>query len=80
LFESGRKKGHTFSDPDLLIAALAAQAGLIVVSRDTAHFTAADVPTFDPWNWELHTAGQVLRVANADSPDALVKAVGLLGR
>lgn len=71
MFEGGRKKGHTFSDPDLLVAAAAAQAGLIVVSRDTTHFVAAGVPAFDPWSWNLHAGGRVLPVADADSPDTL---------
>jgi predicted nucleic acid-binding protein len=78
IFDSGRKRGHTFSDPDLLIAALAAQAGLIVVSRDTAHFIAAGVPAFDPWNWSVHAGDQVVRIADADSPDALAKVVELM--
>jgi predicted nucleic acid-binding protein len=78
MFEGGRKKGQTFSDPDLLIAALAAQAGLIVVSRDTRQFVAASVPAFDPWNWTLHAAGRALAVANADGPDALARAVVLM--
>ena len=78
LFESGRKKGHTFSDPDLLIAALAAHAGLIVVSCDTSHFVAAGVPAFDPWHWTLHAGDRVLRIADADGPDALAEAVALM--
>lgn len=78
MFESGRKKGQTFSDPDLLLAALAAQAGLIVVSRDTRQSVAAGVPAFDPWSWNLHVGGRVLAVADADSPDALAKVVGLM--
>ena len=36
MLEAGRKIGHTFSEPDLLIAALAALANLIVVMRRTA--------------------------------------------
>ena len=78
IFENGRKKGHTFSDPDLLIAAVAAQAGLIVVSRDTTHFVAAGVPAFDPWNWTLHAAGRVLAIADADSPDTLRRVTALM--
>ena len=42
------QKRHTFSEPDLLIAALAALSDLIVVSRDTSEFIAAGVPVFDP--------------------------------
>jgi hypothetical protein len=78
MFEVGRKKGQAFSDPDLLIAAIAAQARLIVVSRDTRQFVAACVPAFDPWNWTLHTGGRLLRVVDADSPDALTRAAKLM--
>ena len=48
LVESGRKTGHTFSQPDLIIAATALLNGLTVVSRDTAEFKRAGVPVFDP--------------------------------
>ncbi len=34
LVEEGRKTGHTFSQPDLIIAATAIQHGLTVVTRD----------------------------------------------
>jgi toxin FitB len=78
MFEGGRKKGQTLSDPDLLIGAVAAEAGLIVVSRDTRQFVATGVPTFDPWNWTLHAGGEVLPVADADAPDALSKAIAVL--
>ena len=47
--EDGRKSGHTFSQPDLLIAAIAAHHGLTVVSRDRIHFERAGVPLFNPW-------------------------------
>jgi len=36
LVEEGRKVRHTFSQPDLFIAATAQQHGLVVVTRDTA--------------------------------------------
>ena len=49
LVEAGRKAGHTFSQPDLIIAATALQHGLTVVSRDTAHYTRAGVPVLNPW-------------------------------
>lgn len=78
MLEAGRTKGRTFSEPDLLIAALAAQADLIAVSRDTSEFVAAGVPVFDPWNWTLHARNRVLPVANADGPDALAKAVAMI--
>jgi toxin FitB len=49
LVEEGRKAGHTFSQPDLIIAATAAQHGLTVVSRDTADYVRAGVPVLNPW-------------------------------
>ena len=49
IIEKGRKKGHTFSHPDVLIAATAAHHGLIVVSRDARDFIAAGVAIFNPW-------------------------------
>lgn len=50
IIETGRKSGHTFSHPDALIAATAAQHGLTVVTRDTSDFVAAGVPALNPWN------------------------------
>ena len=49
IIESGRKRGHTFSHPDVLIAASAARHGLTVVTRDTADFEAAGVAAYNPW-------------------------------
>ena len=49
MVEGGRKAGYTFSQPDLLIAATAAQHGLTVVSRDTDDYVRAGVPVHDPW-------------------------------
>lgn len=49
LVEEGRKAGHTFSQPDLIIAATAQHHGLTVVSRDTAEFAKARVPVLNPW-------------------------------
>jgi len=73
MLETGRKTGHTFSEPDLLIAALAALADLIVVSRDTSEFIAAGVPVFDPWDWMLHAGGRDRHVTDADMADVLVR-------
>jgi toxin FitB len=39
LVEDGRRAGHTFSQPDLIIAATALHHGLTFVSRDTGDFT-----------------------------------------
>ena len=49
LVEDGRKAGHTFSQPDLFIAATALQHGLTVVSRDVTDYARARVPIFNPW-------------------------------
>jgi predicted nucleic acid-binding protein len=49
LVEDGRKKGHTYPQPDLIIAATALHHGLTVVSRDTADYARAGVPFVDPW-------------------------------
>jgi toxin FitB len=43
LVEDGRKSGHTFSQPDLIIAATALHHGLTVVTRDTADYVKARV-------------------------------------
>jgi predicted nucleic acid-binding protein len=49
LVEDGRKGGHTFSQPDLIIAATALDHGLTVVSRDTTEYERARVPVLNPW-------------------------------
>jgi predicted nucleic acid-binding protein len=49
LVEEGRKAGHTFSQPDLIIAATGQHHGLTVVSRDTSEFVQARVPVLNPW-------------------------------
>jgi predicted nucleic acid-binding protein len=49
LLEAGRKAGHTYSHPDLLLAATALQHGLTVVTRDRSDFDQAGVPVFNPW-------------------------------
>jgi predicted nucleic acid-binding protein len=49
LVEDGRKSGHTFSQPDLIIAATALQHGLTVVTRDTGDYKLARVPLLNPW-------------------------------
>jgi predicted nucleic acid-binding protein len=49
LMEDGRKTGHTYSHPDLVIAATALHHGLTVVTRDRSDFDKAGVPVFNPW-------------------------------
>jgi len=49
LVEEGRKAGHTFSQPDLIIAATGQHHGLTIVSRDTGDYLKAHVAVFNPW-------------------------------
>lgn len=49
LVEEGRKVGHTFSQPDLIIAATAIDHGFTVVTRDRSDYDRAGVPVVDPW-------------------------------
>jgi len=49
LVEEGRKIGHTFSQPDLIIGATALEHGLTVASRDISDYEKARVPAVNPW-------------------------------
>jgi toxin FitB len=53
IVQRGKAAGHTFSQPDLFIAATASVAGLCVVTRNVADFVRAGVPVFNPWTGEL---------------------------
>lgn len=53
LVERGRKTGHTFAQPDLIIAATAIHHQMTVVTRDRSEFDHAGAPVFDPWNMNL---------------------------
>ena len=50
LVEEGRKSGHTFSQPDLIIAATALHHGLTIVSRDTSEYELAKAAVLNPWS------------------------------
>jgi predicted nucleic acid-binding protein len=50
LVEEGRKAGHTFSQPDLIIAATAIEHGLTVVTRDRKDYDKARVQVVNPWD------------------------------
>ncbi|MGA2186839.1 MAG: type II toxin-antitoxin system VapC family toxin [Bryobacteraceae bacterium] len=50
LVEQGRKTGHTYSQPDLLIAATAIHHGLTVVTRDRSDYDRAGVAVMNPWD------------------------------
>ena len=49
LVEEGRKAGHTFPQPDLIIAATALHHGLTIVSRDTGGFAKTGAALVNPW-------------------------------
>ena len=44
LVEEGRKAGHMFSQPDLMIAATALRRGLTILSRDTSEYERVRAP------------------------------------
>jgi predicted nucleic acid-binding protein len=49
LLEEGRKTGHTYAQPDLIIAATALENGLTVVTRDRSDYDKAGVAVVNPW-------------------------------
>jgi predicted nucleic acid-binding protein len=50
LVEEGRKSGHTFPQPDLIIAATALHHGLTVVTRNLKDFEGTDATGHNPWD------------------------------
>ena len=54
----GRKRGHTFGQPDLFNAAIAALQDLVAVSRDVSEFVEARVPVFDPWTSVIYVGDE----------------------
>jgi predicted nucleic acid-binding protein len=50
LVEDGRKTGRTFSQPDLIIAAIAIEHGLTLVTRNVKDFEGLGVVVLNPWN------------------------------
>lgn len=50
LVEDGRKSGHTFSQPDLIIAATAIHHGHTVVTRDPSDYEKAGAAVVNPWS------------------------------
>ena len=71
----GQKRGHTFGQPDLFIAAIAALQGLVVVSRDVSEFVEAGVPVFDPWVSVLHFNGRRSTLAIPATVETIAKAI-----
>jgi predicted nucleic acid-binding protein len=52
MVQRGKARGYTFPQPDLLIAATAAVAGLRVATRNVADFVQTGVPALNPWTGE----------------------------
>ena len=69
----GQKRGHTFGQPDLFIAAIAALEDLVVVTRDIDEFVAAGVPAFDPWSSILHAQDKGMAIGATASVEAVVE-------
>ena len=49
LLESGRKSGHTYSQPDLIIAATGLEHDLTIATRNTADFLPTGANVINPW-------------------------------
>jgi predicted nucleic acid-binding protein len=49
LVEDGRKRGHTFSQPDLIIAATALHYGLSIAIRNVVDFHGTGAIVHSPW-------------------------------
>jgi predicted nucleic acid-binding protein len=71
----GQKYGHTFGQPDLFIAAIAALEDLVVVTRDIGEFVAAGVPAFDPWSSTLHAHGKATAITAPASAEAVAEVI-----
>ena len=67
----GRRRGRTFSQPDLFIAAIAVLENLVVVTRDITEFVEAVVPVFDPWTSALYFNGRKATLKESASLDAV---------
>jgi predicted nucleic acid-binding protein len=74
----GQKRGHTFGQPDLFIAAIATMEDLVVVTRDIDEFVAAGVPVLDPWSSVLHAQKEEIVI----KPPAAIESVAevMLGK
>ena len=50
LVEQGRKRKHTYSQPDLFVAATALEHNLTLITRNTRDFTTIpDLKLLNPW-------------------------------
>jgi predicted nucleic acid-binding protein len=48
--EQGRKRGRTYSEPDLMLAAAASERGMTLVTRNVKGFVGLPVAILNPWN------------------------------
>ncbi len=71
----GQKRGHTFGQPDLFIAAIAALEGLVVVTRDTAEFVACGVLALNPWSSILHVRGKEASIVPPASIEGVAEVI-----
>jgi predicted nucleic acid-binding protein len=70
----GRRRGHTFGQPDLFIAAIAALQDLVVVSRDVSEFVEAGVPVFDPWTSLFYRNDERIALRSPVTAETIAKA------
>lgn len=49
ILEDGRKRRHTYAQPDLIIAATAYHHRLVLVTRNISDFAQAGIETHNPW-------------------------------
>ena len=70
-----QRRGHTFGQPDLFIAAIAALQELVVVSRDVSEFVEAGVPVFDPWVSVLYLGGRKSPLETPATVEIVAKAI-----
>lgn len=72
LIDAGRKRGHTYSEPDVFIAAAALTEQLVVVTRDIREFVEAGAPVLNPWTGGFTTPdGQERVIEGLDRADLL---------
>ena len=55
LVDAARRQQHTYSQPDLIIAAQALELGLTLVTRNTSDFERTGVKILNPWLPRSHT-------------------------
>jgi predicted nucleic acid-binding protein len=75
LVVAGQKRGHTFGQPDLFIAAIAGLQDLVVVSRDISEFVESGTAVFDPWRSVLHANGKKTVLKAPATAEAVAKII-----